>query len=62
MNYKKITKKKLPLLTEDLHMRISSEFSKTLTDIAFSYNLKPSQFSRYILQKHINEYVQQVNV
>jgi|GEM_PF-1837723 len=47
----------LPPLDSDLHMRIPSHFAQSLNETATKYNLKTSTFSRYVLMRHLPEYV-----
>jgi hypothetical protein len=44
------------LLENDLHMRISDELERSLTEIASSYNLKKSTLARIIVQQNLQNY------
>jgi len=44
------------LLANDLHMRISDDLERSLTEIASSYNLKKSTLARIIVQQNLQNY------
>ena len=44
-------------LTRDLHLRVSESFEAKLHEIANHHNLKPSTFSRYVLMRHLQDYL-----
>lgn len=44
------------LLENDLHVRISADLERTLTEIARSYNLKKSTLARIIVQQNLQNY------
>jgi predicted transcriptional regulator len=41
------------LLENDLHLRISDDLERSLTEIASSYNLKKSTLARIIVQQNL---------
>ena len=44
------------LLGNDLHLRISDDLERSLTEIASSYNLKKSTLARIIVQQNLKNY------
>ena len=44
------------LLENDLHLRISDDLERSLTEIASSYNLKKSTLARIIVQQNLKNY------
>ena len=44
------------LLENDLHLRISDDLERSLTEIASSYNLKKSTLARIIVQQNLQNY------
>jgi hypothetical protein len=44
------------LLENDLHLRISKDLERSLTEIASSYNLKKSTLARIIVQQNLKNY------
>jgi hypothetical protein len=45
------------LLENDLHLRISKDLERSLTEIASSYNLKKSTLARIIVQQNLKNYI-----
>lgn len=50
-----MTPKKTPL-DRNLHLRIPINFEESLAQVAASYNMKKSTFSRVILMRELNNY------
>lgn len=44
------------LLENDLHLRISDDLERSLTEVASSYNLKKSTLARIIVQQNLKNY------
>lgn len=44
------------LLENNLHLRISDDLERSLTEIASSYNLKKSTLARIIVQQNLQNY------